>query len=730
MSTEVGAETSHSLIDAGIDEASLRTLAMSLLGNQFSSSTIEINAEDVTNEAIRRQDILERELREYASRVIRARQAVPRRLLIYPAAAGLALVVFGGGFILMAMTINWPWNMARYHSWWPAVVVAMIFILLVVSATLPESIAARRRSFIQYDAANAEFQGRLKTALESLLRAIINEKTADVAASGDTIFYSEAPALVELESAEQPVPSHNYQQLVAFVRDHQTSAIGIAGPRGAGKTTIMKALLKDESLDAIGVYIAAPVSYGAADFVRLLQQQLAEGVLRREKLPIGGPPRMPFAKPIHVARLVAATSKWAWLFLIAVLIIAVDNLEGWKSKFSVDPLTLAAAMAAAVALAALVRQMQAQLAKSRRPSRLSPEARLSYDYLDQLNWESAYQRTVKAGAKVASSVSAEGTSQVTHSERLRSHPENVANLRHFLRQLHQITDQPVIVCIDEMDKMSEGGGAVEFVNGLKDLFHITGTHFVLSVSTDATHRFAARGVPLRDVFDSSLDTVFHVGRLSFDESRALLDRRVLYFPDSAVLFCHCWAGGHARDLIRAARAMVEAKRVTPGPVPIVDLVPVVMRCDIAETVSAAYEGLSSSEATTGFVGLEQADIRSALVALLREIEKDEKTIHDAISACLDELIEAMRTHFVPESQLLYVLPTYLRLAKVVSRIFSVPRGPSEWRAEIEAKEIIAQVETLAKARWLLAIRPLETADLLMSFERTPTTGAAQTSITD
>jgi hypothetical protein len=48
------------------------------------------------------------------------------------------------------------------------------------------------------------------------------------------------------------------------------------------------------------------------------------------------------------------------------------------------------------------------------------------------------------------------------------------------------------------------------VNGLKDLCHVTDTHFVVSVSEDALDSFALRGVPVRDVFDSSFDTVMRI----------------------------------------------------------------------------------------------------------------------------------------------------------------------------------------------------------------------------
>jgi hypothetical protein len=98
-------------------------------------------------------------------------------------------------------------------------------------------------------------------------------------------------------------------------------------------------------------------------------------------------------------------------------------------------------------------------------------------------------------------------------------------------------------------------------NGIKDLFHIPNVHVVVSVSTDAMHSFAARGVLVRNVFDSAFDTVIEVQRMTVTESREVLWRRATNFPAPTMMFCHVWSGGHPRDLERYSKMVLTGMEV-------------------------------------------------------------------------------------------------------------------------------------------------------------------------
>jgi hypothetical protein len=85
------------------------------------------------------------------------------------------------------------------------------------------------------------------------------------------------------------------------------------------------------------------------------------------------------------------------------------------------------------------------------------------------------------------------------------------------------------------------------------LFPIHECSFIVSMAEDTWARFENRGLPIRDIFDSSFDEVIPVEMLKPSESRDFLKRKSVSFTDAQALLCHCLSGGLPRDLIRAAR---------------------------------------------------------------------------------------------------------------------------------------------------------------------------------
>ena len=77
----------------------------------------------------------------------------------------------------------------------------------------------------------------------------------------------------------------------------------------------------------------------------------------------------------------------------------------------------------------------------------------------------------------------------------------------------------MIVAIDELDKLPNDTSVVRLINGLeKDMFHLPGVHFVITVSEDALESFSARGVPIRDAFDSAFRYYLVDGTISAQDS--------------------------------------------------------------------------------------------------------------------------------------------------------------------------------------------------------------------
>ena len=114
----------------------------------------------------------------------------------------------------------------------------------------------------------------------------------------------------------------------------------------------------------------------------------------------------------------------------------------------------------------------------------------------------------------------------------------------------------LVIGIDEFDKMESEDDARRFLNEVKSVFGMPDCFYLVSVSEDAMSSFERRGLPFRDVFDSSFDDIRRVDYLNFDTSIALLRRRVVGMPTNFEALAYVLSGGLPRDLIRVARDMI------------------------------------------------------------------------------------------------------------------------------------------------------------------------------
>jgi hypothetical protein len=170
----------------------------------------------------------------------------------------------------------------------------------------------------------------------------------------------------------------------------------------------------------------------------------------------------------------------------------------------------------------------------------------------------------------------------------------------------------VVIAIDELDKLGTGDEAVRFLNGIKGLFPIQDCSFLVTISDSAWAQFAGRGIPLRDVFDSSLDEVVAVEPLTFRECRSLLRRRNESLSDAQSLVCYWLSGGLPREVLRYARRLGEANDQLGGEAPLSDVVQVMLHGEVEDQVSRiALEArsLAASDAKANLIADTERAIR-------------------------------------------------------------------------------------------------------------------------
>ncbi len=107
-----------------------------------------------------------------------------------------------------------------------------------------------------------------------------------------------------------------------------------------------------------------------------------------------------------------------------------------------------------------------------------------------------------------------------------------------------------MIAIDEVDRLGTDTQALAFLSEIKAILGVPYVYYLISVAEDVGAAFVRRGLPHRDVTDSSLDDIIHVQPSTVEESRAILAKRSQSLKDPHVMLAHALSGGILRDLLR------------------------------------------------------------------------------------------------------------------------------------------------------------------------------------
>ncbi|MFE6332876.1 hypothetical protein ACFVOK_06595 [Streptomyces sp. NPDC057798] len=141
-----------------------------------------------------------------------------------------------------------------------------------------------------------------------------------------------------------------------------------------------------------------------------------------------------------------------------------------------------------------------------------------------------------------------------------NYPLLVAEFRALLGRIAEDEHEKgnrVVIAIDEVDRLGTDAKALEFLAEIKGILGVPHVHYLISVAEDVGAAFVRRGLPHRDVTDSSLDDVLHVRPCALDESERILRKRAKHIGSAYIALAHALSGGIPRDLIRYGRRLVE-----------------------------------------------------------------------------------------------------------------------------------------------------------------------------
>ncbi|MFE9459493.1 hypothetical protein [Streptomyces californicus] len=371
-------------------------------------------------------------------------------------------------------------------------------------------------------------------------------------------------------------------------------AIAICGPRGVGKSTLLKKACQGRLLRLpephFHTIVQTPANYRPEEFLLSLFQSVCRDYLAL----YGRRPRTPFLFRSRARaaqgprRLYYSARRWAqFLAGLGLVFLAIQRevrdlvdaiyhsahpaAAGWAVGLREWTLTAwqeHGVVSRLVLLAVGVLLLWWADPRSWLTGR--PVRRLVHDchnYLNLLQHIQSVGTSTSLGASARALTLGFGRTSGS-SSRTFTYPELVWEFRSLLSRISAMERQDnwkVFVGIDELDRLGSSEQARAFLAEIKAIFDVPRVYFVLSVSEDIGSAFIRRGLPTRDVTDSSLEDVLVIEARTLEESRALLQIRVPGFTDPFVALVHALSGGLPRDLIRYTRKVTETHRRTQQP---------------------------------------------------------------------------------------------------------------------------------------------------------------------
>ena len=429
------------------------------------------------------------------------------------------------------------------------------------------------------------------TELLAQVRTLVNDARLD--RFGHQYSVAGAPGLSEVYDSANQVPTKVAAELDDLLGRFDGASIGVAGPRGSGKSTLIRhycdeipddgndfeygsfgfswlsgAYLPGRRPADLRCFVAAPVDYVARDFVLHLFATFCRAVIGRYGGRRNRVPRVIVAAFwLRRAGLLLLSLLWRAVLCAAVVLVLLHWKHAIARSMSVPVTWVNYTALAVIGLGALdfTRSAAVRITRWARQVRGKDEhalARAARQHLSRVRYLQTHTSGWSGTLQLPGSHAAGQYSRsMAQAEQPHSYPEIVDEFRNFARDAAadvHLRHNRVFIGIDELDKIGSAEQAERFLNEIKGIFGIPHLYFIVSVSDDALTAFERRGLPLRNAFDSSFDEIMHVGPLSYHESRRLLYRRVIGLSEPYAALCHCIAGGLARDAIRAARQVVRA----------------------------------------------------------------------------------------------------------------------------------------------------------------------------
>jgi len=404
----------------------------------------------------------------------------------------------------------------------------------------------------------------------------------------------DSEGLRRLQDPSFRVPTRTRERLTTLLSQMDGGSVAIAGPRGAGKSTILKefsAPLNDDIASArtIAIYMPAPSNYVARDFLAELFQRLCEAYLYYCDYPASEELYRIGTSRIRKRQIISKILRICWLAIRAAIALALIIYVSWllvahspilrssnfpplhhvaseTEKFARDwwrkhrpYFMVGIVLVAAWVVWPPIRLWRTILQRNREPE-LIQRAR---EYLLRLRVDKTVTRGATVGSPTARGLALNMNKASSVKYTPWTLPELVSYTRRFMADISlqmkvsARASRPVVVAIDEIDRIASLEDAEGFIGEIKAVFGVEGCYFLVAVAEDVGSLFAQRATTGRSILENAFDETVAVGPLTLAEASSLLLKRVPGFTDAFVYLVYALSGGLPRELIRITRRLIE-----------------------------------------------------------------------------------------------------------------------------------------------------------------------------
>ncbi|GLW56813.1 P-loop NTPase fold protein [Kitasatospora phosalacinea] len=423
--------------------------------------------------------------------------------------------------------------------------------------------------------------------------------------------------------------------------------IAVCGPRGAGKTTLLRScLVRPRHNFDLTVFVQAPADYTPQDFLLGLFAKVCERYLEFYGEGSDSAVFTPKRRRQNLYQRSWRALKWLASFVLALAALAaalgrgvrwsydryvkpqiVDHLGYWWScsrDWAVAFWTSHPWWSGAILLVVGMRLMPT-IRFRKRTSAKSLISQRCQRYLYRLRTVQSSSTTVNIGVAGPQETSLGHSKTTSLSSIPLTFPELVSEFRELLTDIaawhpRYFRRARVVIAIDELDRVGNTAQARKFLGEIKSVFGIENVYFLLAVAEDLGAAFVRRGLPHRDVTDSSLDDLLYIPPRTLDESQQMLARRAPSITPPFVQLLHALSGGVPRDLIRYARRLVEVHRWTTRSER-KDLAPAVICEELGDTLEG-FRTLMAAHQWSADSGRLLADLQTLVQLLHSPLYRD------------------------------------------------------------------------------------------------------------